>query len=323
MTTLSPRVLRSSALAAGCAGLAIAASLVVPAFGSPATGSSPATHTKLTKHHGQPPVVPGSRYLALGDSVSFGYRESNSIPAPNFNHPKSFVGFPEDVAANLGLKLANASCPGETTASFMNTKAQSNGCENSYPPGPPGKQFGYRTVYPLHVKYASATESQLTYAERYLKKYPNTRLVTLMIGANDGFLCLEKTKDDCVLQFGALQKRIEKHVTKILKALRNKADYNGQIVLVTYYSVDNANSNDNLESKGLNTALVKAAKPFHVRIANGYKQFRIASAQGHHNECTAQLLTAFSGPDKGTCGVHPSRAGAALLAQAVEQALTL
>jgi lysophospholipase L1-like esterase len=321
MTTLSPRLLRTSALAAGCAGLAIAASMVVPAFGSPMTHSTTATSAKITKHHAQAPVVPGSRYLALGDSVPFGYRESNSIPKPNDNHPKGFVGFPEDVAANLGLKLANAACPGETTASFINTSAQSNGCENSYPPGP--MAFGFRTVYPLHVKYASAKESQLTFAERYLKKFPNTRLVSLMIGANDGFLCIEKTKDDCLAQFGALQKRVEKHVTTILKGLRNKAHYNGQIVLVTYYSLDYSNSTDNLESKGLNTALLKAAKPFHVHIANGYKQFRLAAAQGRGNACTAQLLTALSGADKGTCGVHPSLAGAAVLAQAVEQAVKL
>jgi lysophospholipase L1-like esterase len=314
MTTPSSRAARHSALAVACIGLAVAASMVAPAFGSPSAGH--VTHAKPAK---QQPVVAGSRYLALGDSVPFGYREANSIPAPNFNHAKNFTGFPEDVAANLHLRLTNAACPGETTASFIKTSAQSNGCENSYPPGP--MAFGYRTVYPLHAHYSSGTESQLTFAERFLKQHPNTRLVSLMIGANDGFLCLERTKDDCIKQFGALQAKVTKNVSRIFKGLRDTAHYNGQIVLLTYYSEDYRNSDEDLESQGLNDALEAAAKPFNVRIANGYKQFRIAAAQGHGNACTAQLLTALSGPDKGTCGVHPSLAGAAVLAQAIEQAI--
>ena len=29
------------------------------------------------------PVAPGTRYLALGDSVTFGYMEGTVVPAPN------------------------------------------------------------------------------------------------------------------------------------------------------------------------------------------------------------------------------------------------
>jgi lysophospholipase L1-like esterase len=298
--------------------------MVAPAFGSSVTGNAATatdhvTRVTAAKSHKQQPVTPGSRYLALGDSVPFGYREANSIPTPNFNHPRSFVGFPEDIAANLHLKLTNAACPGETTASFINTSAQSTGCENSYPKGP--MSFGYRTVYPLHAHYTSGTESQLAFAEHFLKKHPNTRLVTLMIGANDGFICLEKTKDSCFSEFTALQAKITRNVTKIFKGLRNKAHYNGQIALLTYYSENYRNSTEDFESQGLNAALEKAAKPFHVEIANGYRQFQLAAAQGHGNACTAQLLTALSGEAKGTCGVHPSLAGAAVLAQAVERAI--
>jgi lysophospholipase L1-like esterase len=320
MPTPSLRVVRRAAIATGCLGVAIAATMAAPAF-----GSAPAAHaTKVVRvSHARPakqlPVTTGARYLALGDSVPFGYREQNSIPAPNFSKPRTFVGYPEDVAANLGLTLANAACPGETTASFLNTKAQSNGCENSYPAGP--HPIGYRTLYPLHVPYTSASESQMTFAIRYLKAHPSTRLVTLMIGANDGFLCLRRTSDSCFKEFSALQAKITKNTTRIFKGLRNKAHYQGQIALVTYWSLNYRNSADTFESQGLNAALEKAAKPFHVEIANGYKQFRLASAQGHGDPCKAQLLTALSGADKGTCGVHPSLSGAAVLAQAVEQAI--
>jgi lysophospholipase L1-like esterase len=309
MTPLSPRLLRRGALAAGCIGLAVTATVVAPAFGS----------TSASRPVAQQPVVQGSRYLALGDSVPFGYREANSIPAPNFTKAKNFIGFPEDVARNLGLTLTNAACPGETTASFINAKAQSNGCENTFTAGAanpvPG---GYRTVYPLHAAYKG---SQLAFAEAYLKKYPNTRLVTLMIGANDGFICLKSTSDGCFSEFSALQATVTKNVKTIFRGLRDTAHYKGQIALVTYWSLNYRDATSNYETNGLNSALEAAAKPFNVRIANGYGQFHLASEQGHGNPCTAQLLTALSGAAKGTCGVHPSLAGAAVLAQAVERAI--
>lgn len=313
MTTLSPRLLRRGAIAAGCVGLAVAASVVMPALGSSATPR--AVHRAAARL----PVVAGSRYLALGDSVPFGYRENDSIPPPNYAKASNFVGYPEDVAAALGLKLTNAACPGETTESFMNVKAQSNGCENTFVKGlGHPKRVGYRRFFPLHVKYKG---SQLAFAENYLKKFPNTRLVTLMIGANDGFICLSRTNDSCFKQFGALQATITKNTTKILKGLRDTAHYQGQIALVTYWSLNYRDTFSNLESTGLNSALEAAGKPFHVEIANGYRLFHLASKQGHGSPCTAGLLTALSGAKKGTCGVHPSRSGAAVLAQAVERAI--
>jgi lysophospholipase L1-like esterase len=319
MATPSSRLTRITAVAAGCLGLAVAAGVVAPAFGSATPHRGTARHAAHQRAARARPVVRGSRYLALGDSVPFGYREANSIPAPNFQRQRSFIGFPEVVAAKLGLKLANAACPGETTASFMKTTAQSNGCENSYPKAK--NPLGYRSVYPLHVKYRSAHESQLTLAERSLTKHPGTRLVTLMIGANDGFLCAKTTKDGCFSEFGALQAKITRNVTKILKGIRNTAHYQGQIALVTYYSLNYSNATDNLESQGLNSALKKAAKPFHAEIANGYGQFRRAARKAHGDACAAHLLTALSGKDKGTCGVHPSLAGAKVLARAVERAI--
>jgi hypothetical protein len=35
-----------------------------------------------------------AHYLALGDSVAFGYVPPNAVPAPNYNNPRSFVGYP-------------------------------------------------------------------------------------------------------------------------------------------------------------------------------------------------------------------------------------
>jgi lysophospholipase L1-like esterase len=316
VTTTSPRTLRRTALAVTGLAATLAATSIAPALASSAKHAKPARPAKDL------PVVAGSRYLALGDSVSFGYREANAIPAPNDKKAKTIIGYPEDVAANLGLKLTNAACPGETTGSFLNTNAQSNRCENSYSPTAPHKvPGGYRTAFPLHTKYASANQSQLAFAEAYLKKYPDTRLVTLMIGANDGFLCLAQTSDGCVSEFGALQASITKNAKKIFKGLRKTAGYRGQIAVLTYYSTDYRSQIGDIEAQGVSTAVLNAAKGYDVEVADGFGQFQHAAQQAKGDTCAAQLLTALSGANAGTCGVHPSIAGQALLAQAVERAI--
>ena len=91
------------------------------------------------------------------------------------------------MARALHIRVSNASCPGETTASFLVPGAPSNGCENS-----PGSSIGYRTEYPLHVQYRG---TQMQYALKYLAVHRHTRLVTIDIGANDVFLCQETTAD--------------------------------------------------------------------------------------------------------------------------------
>lgn len=256
-------------------------------------------------------VTAGSGYLALGDSVSFGYREQETTPKPDYSHAASFVGFPEDVAAGLGLRLANSSCPGETSASFVTPGAASVGCENS-----PGNRPAYRTSYPLHVSYQG---TQLAYADSYLKDHPATRLVTLMIGANDGFLCQLTTKDRCLSELPTLLATVRRNVTTILGDLRGKAGYRGQIVLVRYYSTDYSSALSRAASQALNGAAEAAAKPFDVRVADGYGLLERAAAGVGGDTCKAGLLTFLS---TGKCGIHPSAAGQALLALAVERAIT-
>lgn len=257
------------------------------------------------------PVRTGSTYLALGDSVPFGYREAANLPTPNYQDPKSFVGYPEDVAADLSLKVRNAACPGETSSSFIDATAQSNGCESSPTGGP-----GYRTGFPLHVSYAN---SQLHYAVKFLRANPGVRLVSLMIGANDGFLCQETTADHCASELAAVVNKIAANVTTILQQLRGRGGYTGQIVIVNYYSLDYADSQQSDQSQVLNSAIDSAAEPFDVEIADGYGAFQKAAVQAGGDSCAAGLLTILT---TGGCGVHPSVAGQQLLAGAIERVVT-
>lgn len=255
-------------------------------------------------------VTRGSDYLALGDSVTFGFRESDTTPPPNYFHPASFTGYPEDVGEDLGLHVANAACPGETSRSLITPGVPSNDCENLPDGGP-----GYRSSYPLHVRYGG---TQLQYALTYLRTHPRTRLVTLMIGANDAFLCEETTTDDCASEITGVLAQVSADVGATLRAIRRTARYRGQIVIVNYYSLDYSNPTDNAGSQALNAAEDSAATPYSVRIADGYGAFEAAAVQSGGNSCTAGLLTQLTG---GGCGVHPSLAGQALLALAVEQAI--
>src|SRR5579884_941097 len=241
-----------------------------------------------------PAVTAGSRYLALGDSVTFGYEESAVVPAPNYKDAASFIAYPQLVGEVLHLKVANASCPGETTGSLIDASAESNGCENIL-----GKGGGYRTAYPLHVRYRG---SQLAYAVSYLRRHRDVRLVSLMIGANDAFICQETTKDACLApsEQRAVFAKIARNVRRILSAIRNQARYRGQIVIVNYWSLDYSSSVVTGVTRGLNAAVDGAARRYGVRFADGFGEFRQGTRIFGGNPCTAGLLTKLS---TGGCGV--------------------
>jgi lysophospholipase L1-like esterase len=304
------------ALAAAVALVCAALLCTALAATAQAKTSKPTTHkTTTTKITPSTPVTPGSGYLALGDSVSFGYMESTVVPTPDYADAASFDGYPEMLGSGLRLKVANLACPGETSSSLINPSAASNGCENAPSPTSPA----YRKLFPLHVKY---TGSQLSEAVKYLKSHSGVRLVSLMIGANDFYVCEETTADQCtsLSEQVALLQKVEKNVHTIVGTIRTKAHYNGQIALVNYYSLDYASAAQNLLSKTLDQYMDRGADGYHVRIANGYKAFELAAAHSGDDPCTAGLLTQLS---TGGCGIHPSTAGQALLASALQQTIKL
>jgi lysophospholipase L1-like esterase len=282
----------------GLAGTAMvaAASLVpaLPASATPVTG--PAAH---------------GTYLALGDSVAFGYVPPQAVPAPNYSDPRSFVGYPEDVARALHIPVSNASCPGETTASFFVPGAPSNGCENS-----PGSSIGYRTEYPLHVQYRG---TQMQYALRYLAVHRDTRLVTIDIGANDVFLCEETTTDGCTstAELAAVLQEIAANLTAIYTQIRDVAHYHGLLVALTYYSLSYA-PGQVAGTEALDSVIASVTEKFGGKVADGFAAFEGPSAAFGGSACAAGLLIKL--PD-GTCNIHPSPAGHLLLAQAIEDVL--
>src|SRR5260370_16329733 len=110
----------------------------------------------------------GNSYLALGDSVPFGFN-------PNLDptNASNFVGYPEIVAQRLNIEDVNATCPGEATGGFLSLTGTDNVC----------RPYRFFFKLPLHVAYSG---TQMAFATAYLLSPPTTRLMTLTIAANDG-----------------------------------------------------------------------------------------------------------------------------------------
>jgi lysophospholipase L1-like esterase len=300
-----PRAARATRAARGAAVVVL---LVSACSTQTAAGGA---HPMIAVTPSAPPVQvsgePG--YLALGDSIAFGYR-----PLPSFadyRNPAAFTAYPEDVARALKLNLVNAACPGETTASMINTGAPSNGCETNARGGP-----GYRRIAPLHVSYRG---SQLSYAVRYLQQHPDTQLVTIGIGANDLFRCEATTADHCAgPDLGRTLAGVTANLDTILSAVRNQAQYRHTLVVVTYYALNYGNAASVTPVEALNAALAGPAARYGARLANGFAAFRAASARAGGNTCAAGLRIKLA---SGGCDLHPTALGQQVLAAAVEAAL--
>src|SRR5262249_36020703 len=118
-------------------------------------------------------------YLALGDSVTFGFMSDAGFEYVN---AANFIGYPDYVGPAVRLTPGNAGCPGETSGSFLSAAAHDRGC----------RAFRAQQL-PLHVAY---TGTQAEFASAFLEANPKTRLVTLQLGANDLFNLQEQCAGD-------------------------------------------------------------------------------------------------------------------------------
>jgi lysophospholipase L1-like esterase len=243
---------------------------------------------------------PDPLYLALGDSVAFGFN-----PLLDFRNIANFVGYPEVLASRLDLDLTNASCPGETSAGFISLTGIDNGCRP------------YRALFPLHVSY---TTSQLDFAVAFLLAHPNTSLVTIDIGANDLFVlerqCGQVTT--CVANgLPALLQHLAADLATIYGRIRGQAHYHGQIIALTYYAMDYNNPLGVAITHAINEVITHATRAADGQVANGFNAFRaIAEDRAGGSSCAAGLLIV-TGTNPLTCDVHPSPFGRDVLAATV------
>lgn len=247
-------------------------------------------------------------YLALGDSVAFGFNPL-LVKAGLAGDPNIFVGYPDIVAQRLGLSLTNASCPGETTGGFQSiTNGQDYRCL--------GYRFGLGL--PLHVSYPAA---QLAYALSFLATHPNTQLVTMDLGANDVF---KLQTDVChgnptCINNGllAVLQGIDVNLRIIFGELRNVAHYHGMIVTLSYYGLT-YDAAGQAGTNALNAPISDATLASGGIVASGFDAF-MARALAHGGSSCAAGLLIVTNESPLTCDVHPSPQGRNALAGAIVQ----
>ncbi len=193
-------------------------------------------------------------YLALGDSIAYGFQPNKPKASP----PSAFdTGYVDVFAARLRklapkIRVVNYGCPGESTVTFTR-----GGCE------------GLADVEALHDPFRG---SQLDAAVSFLQAHSGqVSPVTVTLFGNDWFpvfdtckgnlACVRKRAPGVIASFGS-------RLTSILERLRAAAP-GSEIIVTGAWNIDP----DSLEQlrpvyRSLDTAIARAATAARARFAN-------------------------------------------------------
>jgi len=240
-------------------------------------------------------------YLALGDSLAFGYSQAkfNSL-FPNENPAAYDTGYVDDFGKLVGLvepglRTINDGCPGETTESFIHGPCQ------------------YQLAFPLHHPYVGGpTSSQLSDALAYLGAHPGTvSPITIDIGANDALAVNNECHSEpaCIAaRAPALLAHIGANLGLILAQLRGGAPHAQIIVLGLYNPFGTNLAGANQLTVAINEVMAADAASVGARFANPFPVFNPGGALEQPTLC---LLTNICTPLK---DIHPTDLGYAVLA---------
>jgi len=251
---------------------------------------------------------PKQYYLALGDSLTFGYQQARidaEVQATGTVNPADFTtGLANDYLRILqglrpGIQLVNYGCPGETSTQFVSV----SGCPS----------FSYQGhAFPLHNAF---TGTQLAAALAFIAAHPGqVSPITVDIGANDVnqlvATCGGLGNLTCVASaFPAALKSFGQNLAQTLGALRQAAPDASISVLELYNPYIVAAPSSGVLADALNKVIVQVAAATHVNVADAYTPFNVNPPQPQ----TICALTAFCTP---LHDIHPTDAGYLRLAQA-------
>jgi lysophospholipase L1-like esterase len=243
-------------------------------------------------------------YLALGDSVAFGFN-----PLVDPHDTSNFVGYPAALARRLDFDLTNVACPGEASGGFISLMGADHQCR-AYRAGP----------FPLQVAYST---SQLDFAVAFLRDHPGTRLVTLDLGVNDLFVlqnqCASASDPTlCVAAgFPLMLQTLASNLQTIYGRIRGEAHYRHQIVGLTYYAVDFNDPVGMLLIQSINATVAETTLEADGQLADGFEAFRRSTQVSGGDTCAAGLLIVTRSSPL-TCDIHPSARGREVLADAIQ-----
>lgn len=239
---------------------------------------------------GEAQIAPKQYYLALGDSLAFGYQ-----PDLDYTH-----GYADDVFNALQARgtrtLVNLGCPGETSETFI----------------------GGRCPYPFLRKFPYFA-SQLAAALAFLHQHAGqVSPVTLDIGAND--LLPDVAQQTCTVNAGFTDDlaTLDAHLVQtILPQLHHALGVNGhlsgQLLLLTYY--------DPFENRCPASAVVAQLANAHLKqdmrgfggVVDVYSAFGGSAAP---NLCATTWMCSPIFPD-----IHPTALGYRAMAAAIVSGL--
>ena len=204
---------------------------------------------------------PKSYYLALGDSLAFGYQQSRFIANFPTESPSAFdTGYVNDFAGRLrgidpAIETVNLGCPGETTSSYL-----AGGCPYT------AQGFG------LHRAYGGA---QMDAAISFLKAHPGeVSPITIDLGANDVNAC--GADQTCIA--GAIA-TVGENMAGILSTVRASAP-SAEIIVMEYYNpFAFLDTGTNAASQALNSVLAGDAALVRGRTADAFTPFNLALPQ--------------------------------------------
>jgi lysophospholipase L1-like esterase len=153
-------------------------------------------------------VGPRAIYLALGDSLAFGYQ-----PNLDLTHGYADLLFPR--LQPFGTRqMVNLACPGETTATML-----AGGC---------------RVPFLRKTRYSG---SQLEQAQAVIRaNRGRVSPVTLTIGANDVLTDLGPRCEEHSETFAAHLDQMEANLEQIVRTLVEALDGEGDLFVTTYYN---------------------------------------------------------------------------------------
>jgi lysophospholipase L1-like esterase len=199
---------------------------------------------------GQRHNPPKSVYLALGDSLAFGFQQAKfnaNLPTedPAVYDTGYVDGFAKDLTSiDPRIQTVNLGCPGETTDSLLGLA-----------------RCPYHPPFALHSSYSG---SQLDAALAVLRAHPGqVSPVTIDIGAND-------------LLGGASLAHVQANVSIILDKLRDAAPYTEIIVLGYYNPLIVSTPGSDVVVAQLNSLLAQTAAQFRARFADPLPVFNPA-----------------------------------------------
>jgi len=244
-------------------------------------------------------------YLALGDSLAFGYS-----PLVSPLDEDNFVAYPDIVAKALKLRVTNAACPGETSSHFVDLAGIDNNCGL------------WRANFPLHASYDT---TQLAFMDAYLEAHPGTRLITIDIGANDVQALVNRCGgmgEVACIQAGlpGVLGALSANPDTIYGHIRDRDGYRHRLVAVTTYSTDYGDQLLTSVVGAFNAVVADRTLAWGGLVADGFGAFAAASATSDGDACAAGLLIAVASAPL-ICDSHPSPAGRDLMARAILDAL--